>query len=192
MPSPLTRWSSDNNLKEAPKAAAPRKISLNIASVLMRSTSHEPKDLLKAKLKQVTSPPVIYLPDNVYHTIHHEPSRYRRRIPVTPFSDFSPPDFALPRTRSWTDVSGESRRLGRRDPFYTHYENKYLEALEDDTPYYRPYPMGNRHWAALEYRTCPYVDPLSSPVLQSPPTPLEEYRPLERTYRVRHCVWQSI
>uniref|UniRef100_A0A8D8W709 Serine/threonine-protein kinase WNK CCTL2 domain-containing protein n=1 Tax=Cacopsylla melanoneura TaxID=428564 RepID=A0A8D8W709_9HEMI len=206
---PLMRWCSDNHLiQEQPRVVTPRKISLNIASVLSRSSSHEPctadvlrarlqsglnslthshlthghepKELLKAKFKIVaSSPAIIYLPDNVYHTIHHEPSRYRRRIPVTPFSDLSPPVFPLPRTRSWTDVSEtleHQRRLSRRDPFYTHYENKYLESLEDEPgPHDRSYPARDlqSHFthASVEYSP-PHVDHY---------TPLEEYRPLERT-----------
>lgn len=173
----------------------PRKISLNIASVLQRSTSHEPKDLLKAKLKHVTSP-LIYLPDNVYHTIHHEPSRYRRRIPGAscPSSYFSSILSPVPRTRSWTDISeniGHERRLSRRDPFYTHYE-----AVEDTpaTPYYRPYPVRDlqQHfslhappWGTQEYqRALEYHSPplaYSPPVVTHSPPPLEEYRPLERS-----------
>ncbi|KAI5735342.1 hypothetical protein M8J77_017149 [Diaphorina citri] len=193
---PLTRWSSDNNLiQEQPKVKTPRKISLNIASVLQRSTSHEPKDLLKAKLKHVTSP-LIYLPDNVYHTIHHEPSRYRRRIfgASCPSSYFSSILSPVPRTRSWTDISeniGHERRLSRRDPFYTHYE-----AVEDTpaTPYYRPYPVRDlqQHfslhappWGTQEYqRALEYHSPplaYSPPVVTHSPPPLEEYRPLERS-----------
>lgn len=200
---PLTRWSSDNNLIEKPKVNTPRKISLNIASIL-RSTSHEPKDLLKAKLKTATSPPVIYLPDNVYHTIHHEPSRYRRRIGAGSYPTSPSCDSILPvvRTRSWTDISEHRehhRRISRRDPFYTHYENKYLESLEDAPEYYpyrsyprdlSPYSQSTESRDFSAYRPpqrdlSPYT-PTSPPQrdIFSPP-PLDEYRPLERTsYRV--------